>query len=93
MLSPPFVNSQAYWNYTFRFAGAQSGTATVTGAVLLLTVIEPVKHDFVTYCRLSKLPHLSLLAAKRTLGKLATALLWTWQQIVGIGLKKARNTW
>lgn len=69
-------------------AGAQSGAATVTDSVLLLTVTGTIRDDFVNYWWLSELPHLSLLAATRTLGNVAIALLWTRWQIIGIGPQK-----
>lgn len=50
--------------------------ATVTDTVLLLTVSESIRHGFVTYCWLSELPNLSLIAAN-DFGEAATALLWT----------------
>jgi len=66
--------------------------ATVTEMVLLLTATELIRHGFVTACWLSELPRLSLLPAKSTSGKAATALPWTYRQTLGIGPKKARNT-
>lgn len=54
----------------FQICWSTNGMATVTDTVLLLTVSESIRHSFVTYCWLPELPNLSLMAAKRTLGKL-----------------------
>lgn len=59
----PFLLQAVKHSYIFKLARAQSGVATGTNSVLLITVTGLIRQDFVTYCWLSELPHLSLLAA------------------------------